>query len=289
MDDRHEVTIPMLAPAPDMSRTALDGGRGPSPPATAAAASSSGAAASDSDDELLCRICAGSAAPGKPLVSPCKCAGSMSGVHEGCLQRWIETRPHQDALICELCNHRYEVTFEHKFVCDCKHTCSGAACGHMSELVVLLVCLTCILSLVFLLQPEFEKASDTERVFLIAMFVVTVGFSLVVVRKVYQRWRRASSQRTLVARPGAGAGTGIGLAGGRGGMLGLGHGAVDSSYNELRGSGAGAGAGTAAGTGEGNPASPAERGMGAGAVGLPRADILRGDGPVEVVVDGAPA
>ena len=78
-------------------------------------------------------------------------------------------------------------------------TCSCTACGHLSEFIILLFCLTCIVSLVFLLKPEFEQSTTSERVFLLVTFGLTVIFSLFVLVKVFHRWRDASSQQTLVA------------------------------------------------------------------------------------------
>lgn len=157
---------------------------------------------SASDEAPVCRICASEALPGQPLVSPCNCTGTMTGVHESCLQHWIETRPSttdEMALKCELCNAPYQVSWQRKFVCDCKHTCSCTACGHLSEFCVLLFCLVCILSLLFLLQPELKQSSTSERVFLLGMFGLTAVFSLFVLFKVFRRWRNASSATMLIA------------------------------------------------------------------------------------------
>lgn len=178
-------------------------------------------------------------------MSPCNCTGTMTGVHESCLQHWIETRPSTTdemalkvrkprwvqqlrcscvrAFQCELCNAPYQVSWQRKFVCDCKHvrtcprgrhmppglgfthilltwqTCSCTACGHLSEFCVLLFCLVCILSLLFLLQPELKQSSTSERVFLLGMFGLTAVFSLFVLFKVFRRWRNASSATMLIA------------------------------------------------------------------------------------------
>lgn len=78
-------------------------------------------------------------------------------------------------------------------------TCSCAACGHLSEFIILVFCLVCIISLVFLLKPEFEQSTTSERVFLLVTFGLTVIFSLFVLVKVFHRWRDASSRQTLVA------------------------------------------------------------------------------------------
>lgn len=39
-------------------------------------------------DEPFCRICHGAAVPDNPLLSPCRCRGTMAHVHGGCLAAW---------------------------------------------------------------------------------------------------------------------------------------------------------------------------------------------------------
>nr|CAG4645129.1 EOG090X0DX7 [Leptodora kindtii] len=48
----------------------------------------------------ICRICHCEGEPDAPLVSPCCCSGSLKYVHQGCLQRWVQS---SDVRNCELC------------------------------------------------------------------------------------------------------------------------------------------------------------------------------------------
>ena len=44
------------------------------------------------DDSQSCRICFMEAEDGNPLLSICKCSGSMKYIHQNCLRGWIDSR-----------------------------------------------------------------------------------------------------------------------------------------------------------------------------------------------------
>ncbi len=50
------------------------------------------------------RICHCEAEFEAPLVAPCCCAGSLKYVHQGCLQRWVQS---SDMKNCELCKYPF--------------------------------------------------------------------------------------------------------------------------------------------------------------------------------------
>jgi hypothetical protein len=70
-------------------------------------------------DGKVCRICLGEEnEPKDPLISPCKCAGTMSHIHLECLREWLNSkRSRKDgeyvktycwkSLECELCQQRF--------------------------------------------------------------------------------------------------------------------------------------------------------------------------------------
>lgn len=53
-----------------------------------------------------CRICQ-EASDHSPLVSPCKCSGSIQFVHIDCLEDWIDST---GDTVCEICQTRYDIT-----------------------------------------------------------------------------------------------------------------------------------------------------------------------------------
>ena len=57
----------------------------------------------------ICRICHSSAEEsGRPLMTPCRCAGSIKFVHQECLSRWIITKNIKE---CELCKHTFRMEY----------------------------------------------------------------------------------------------------------------------------------------------------------------------------------
>ena len=82
----------------------------------------------DIQSQEVCRICYDSGDDGNPLISPCKCSGSMQYVHLQCLRKWMDGRlsvnsNSQDQgmttvsyfwrnLDCELCKLSYPTTVE---------------------------------------------------------------------------------------------------------------------------------------------------------------------------------
>ena len=76
-------------------------------------------------DEQLCRICLGEEddTVTNPLLSPCKCTGSMGLIHVECLKEWLKGKKIQRIgetvstyfwknLECELCKTRFPIEIE---------------------------------------------------------------------------------------------------------------------------------------------------------------------------------
>lgn len=59
---------------------------------------------SGEEDTLECRVCRGDEEPGRPLVSPCLCRGSISYCHQSCLEEWLSF---SQKTTCELCHTEY--------------------------------------------------------------------------------------------------------------------------------------------------------------------------------------
>merc|ERR1719181_1736478 len=57
----------------------------------------------------LCRYCFEPEGPGRPLIAPCQCDGSVRYVHRACLERWRLAAGNSDnAARCEICHTEYE-------------------------------------------------------------------------------------------------------------------------------------------------------------------------------------
>ncbi|XP_044008541.1 E3 ubiquitin-protein ligase MARCHF3-like [Aphidius gifuensis] len=63
---------------------------------------------------FVCRICHHSDTSSEPLVSPCRCKGTLAHIHLSCLERWLNesSRNH-----CELCQHIYEAIKTPRYRC----------------------------------------------------------------------------------------------------------------------------------------------------------------------------
>lgn len=62
------------------------------------------------DGRPICKICHMAAKDGDPLISPCKCSGTMQYIHCGCLMRWLEilNKKSRKPPSCELCQYQYQ-------------------------------------------------------------------------------------------------------------------------------------------------------------------------------------
>ena len=53
----------------------------------------------------ICRICyTGNEEADSPLITPCRCAGSLKYVHQDCLEQWIKVSKRKS---CELCKYGF--------------------------------------------------------------------------------------------------------------------------------------------------------------------------------------
>ncbi|NXG50393.1 MARH1 ligase, partial [Psilopogon haemacephalus] len=57
-----------------------------------------------SDDLEVCRICHCEGDDESPLITPCRCTGTLRFVHQACLHQWIKS---SDTRCCELCKYDF--------------------------------------------------------------------------------------------------------------------------------------------------------------------------------------
>lgn len=63
----------------------------------------------------------------------------------------------------------------------------------MTEGIILLVCLICLIFMLDVLGPTLAKSSESEKIMLIVLGGITFFMSILALRKVFQRWYEASS------------------------------------------------------------------------------------------------
>ncbi|XP_037503793.1 E3 ubiquitin-protein ligase MARCHF8-like [Rhipicephalus sanguineus] len=108
----------------------------------------------------MCRICH-EGDQDEPLVSLCRCSGTVRFVHVSCLELWLNN---QNVDFCELCSQRFPMAAQPSSVLRFFHWLSQSDRQLRGELLfVLLVLITMILITVTLLLSVLEAASWAER------------------------------------------------------------------------------------------------------------------------------
>lgn len=57
------------------------------------------------DEQILCRLCFGTASDASDLIEPCLCKGTIAKVHRSCLEKWLNIR---GLTKCDLCRFEFK-------------------------------------------------------------------------------------------------------------------------------------------------------------------------------------
>jgi protein-S-isoprenylcysteine O-methyltransferase Ste14 len=93
----------------------------------------------------------------------------------------------------------YKVQLQRKVVWDLRHACSCKACNHAFELVIIVVCFTLTAGVFMMvykspeLKKEREQTGEGMWALLMVLFGITILTAILTVRKLMQRWRKAST------------------------------------------------------------------------------------------------
>ena len=93
----------------------------------------------------------------------------------------------------------YKVQIKRHIIWDSAHACSCKACNHVFELVIIVVCFTCTVGVFAMLyrspQLKRERQQTGEGMWnlLLFMFALTILTGIATVRKLMQRWQKAST------------------------------------------------------------------------------------------------
>ncbi|CAG9530199.1 unnamed protein product [Cercopithifilaria johnstoni] len=116
--------------------------------------------------EKFCRICHSFGSYGDPLISPCRCTGSLKYVHISCLLHWLTICAHnlKRPAICELCLYKYRL----RNTIDWQNLRLPSISRHdlryliIFIIAVALMFLSSITSLIcFCIERKWEKNNDT--------------------------------------------------------------------------------------------------------------------------------
>ncbi|KAJ1066538.1 hypothetical protein K5549_019134, partial [Capra hircus] len=157
-----------------------------------------------------CRICHCEGDDESPLITPCRCAGSLHFVHQACLQQWIKS---SDARCCELC--KYEFVMETRLKPLRKweklQMTSSERRKIMCSVTFHVIAITCVVWSLYVLidrtAEEIRQGQATgilEWPFWTKLVVVAIGFTggllfMYVQCKVYvQLWRRLKAYNRVI-------------------------------------------------------------------------------------------
>ncbi|XP_043554884.1 E3 ubiquitin-protein ligase MARCHF1 isoform X6 [Chiloscyllium plagiosum] len=158
----------------------------------------------------ICRICHCEGDDDSPLITPCRCTGTLRFVHQACLHQWIKS---SDTRCCELC--KYDFIMETKLKPLRKWEKLQMSTSERRKIVCSvtfhIVAITCVVWSLYVLidrtAEEIKQGNDNgvlEWPFWTKLVVVAIGFTgglvfMYVQCKVYfQLWRRLKAYNRVI-------------------------------------------------------------------------------------------
>ncbi|XP_073462176.1 E3 ubiquitin-protein ligase MARCHF1 isoform X1 [Aquarana catesbeiana] len=162
------------------------------------------------DDLEVCRICHCEGDEENPLITPCRCTGTLRFVHQACLHQWIKS---SDTRCCELC--KYDFVMETKIKPLRKWEKLQMTKSERRKIVCSvsfhIIAITCVVWSLYVLidrtAEEIRQGNDNgvlEWPFWTKLVVVAIGFTgglvfMYVQCKVYiQLWRRLKAYNRVI-------------------------------------------------------------------------------------------
>lgn len=181
-----------------------------SPPSTTALVSAFSRTSVTPSNQDICRICHCEGDDESPLITPCRCTGSLHFVHQSCLQQWIKS---SDTRCCELC--KYEFIMETKLKPLRKWEKLQMTASErrkiMCSVTFHVIAITCVVWSLYVLidrtAEEIKQGQVTgilEWPFWTKLVVVAIGFTggllfMYVQCKVYlQLWKRLKAYNRVI-------------------------------------------------------------------------------------------
>uniref|UniRef100_A0A915I186 RING-CH-type domain-containing protein n=1 Tax=Romanomermis culicivorax TaxID=13658 RepID=A0A915I186_ROMCU len=129
----------------------------------------------------LCRICHSPGDKTEPLMSPCRCSGSLQFVHSSCLLRWLDIsrRKSHRSPHCELCGYKYQ---RHKTIrirkFQCPPCCRRDKFLHVTFILAVLIMFACATLTVISFESQrnnkYVRKGPNEKVELNSQEVITL-------------------------------------------------------------------------------------------------------------------
>ncbi|KAF3852474.1 hypothetical protein F7725_005829 [Dissostichus mawsoni] len=164
---------------------------------------------SDDSDTEVCRICHCEGDDECALITPCRCTGSLSFVHQFCLNQWIRS---SDTRCCELCKFDFVMEMTLKPLCMWERLNMSEAERRkiFFSVVFHLLAVTCMLLSVFVLvmrtseEIKIGRNGVLEWPFWTKLIMVALGLTgglifMYIQCKVYlQLWRRLKAFNRII-------------------------------------------------------------------------------------------
>ncbi|XP_069387085.1 uncharacterized protein marchf1 isoform X2 [Paralichthys olivaceus] len=164
---------------------------------------------SDDSETEVCRICHCEGDDEYPLIMPCRCTGSLSFVHQACLNQWIKS---SDTRCCELCKFDFimETSLKPLRKWEKLQMSKGERRKIFCSVLFHLIAITCMLWSVYILvkrtaeEIRLGKDGVLEWPFWTKLIVVAIGFTgglifMYIQCKVYlQLWRRLKAFNRII-------------------------------------------------------------------------------------------
>ncbi|XP_021108124.1 E3 ubiquitin-protein ligase MARCH8 isoform X2 [Heterocephalus glaber] len=157
-----------------------------------------------------CRICHCEGDDESPLITPCRCTGSLHFVHQACLQQWVKS---SDARCCELCKYEFVMETRLKPLRKWEKLQMSPSERRkiMCSVTFHVIAITCVVWSLYVLidrtAEEIKQGQATgilEWPFWTKLVVVAIGFTggllfMYVQCKVYlQLWKRLKAYNRVI-------------------------------------------------------------------------------------------
>ncbi|XP_036372504.1 E3 ubiquitin-protein ligase MARCHF1 [Megalops cyprinoides] len=162
------------------------------------------------DDMEVCRICHCEGDEECPLITPCRCTGSLRFVHQGCLHQWIKS---SDTRCCELCKYDFIMETQLKPLRKWEKLQMSASERRkiICSVTFHIIAVTCVVWSLYVLidrtAEEIKQGKENgvlEWPFWTKLIVVAIGFTgglifMYIQCKVYlQLWRRLKAFNRII-------------------------------------------------------------------------------------------
>ncbi|XP_058241203.1 E3 ubiquitin-protein ligase MARCHF1 [Hemibagrus wyckioides] len=165
------------------------------------------------DEPEVCRICHSEGDEECPLITPCRCIGSLRFVHHACLHQWIKS---SDTRCCELCKYNFVMETHLKPLRKWEnlHLSTNERRRIFCSVIFHLVAVACVTWSLYILaimdhategvQPGKEHNGPLEWLFwtklgIVALSVVSGLFFMYIQCKVYLNlWRRLKAFNRVI-------------------------------------------------------------------------------------------